>query len=390
MLDSDLFFLDRYYSNILAVMKNMGSLKWLLPFFILLHFLIGAFIPPLVTSDFERNLFYGKAFWKHGFRVYDMTPIKIDPSYDVRDPLTGEYSYPNTTYDYPTLQLLFWAGLSPLPFSSIIVKWFLSCIDILNFFIIYSLIMSRQNEEKQPTFFENGFAMSYLILSIPFSAIEGQPTAITILFLLLPLSLHSQRKICSYLSIGLGFQWKYISLILLPYLLILDRNTIKQALLGLLAVVISIILLSFPLLFSNFILRYFGFFGNLGEYSSQLPSNPLFIFYPSISSLLSSGVLILAFLYWIGFFPRENSIRISVDGTLERAYWLPSLILLIFLKIYTTAFPWYWLWFFPCLTILPQTDRRLFTFLLVCTFTIGIIDFIQMTVGLSTFIRFFF
>ncbi|MFX1285784.1 MAG: hypothetical protein ACFFB5_19240 [Promethearchaeota archaeon] len=390
MLDSDLFFLDRYYSNILAVMKNMGSLKWLLPFFILLHFLIGAFIPPLVTSDFERNLFYGKAFWKHGFRVYDMTPIKIDPSYDVRDPLTGEYSYPNTTYDYPTLQLLFWAGLSPLPFSSIIVKWFLSCIDILNFFIIYSLIMSRQNEEKQPTFFENGFAMSYLILSIPFSAIEGQPTAITILFLLLPLSLHSQRKICSYLSIGLGFQWKYISLILLPYLLILDRNTIKQALLGLLAVVISIILLSFPLLFSNFILRYFGFFGNLGEYSSQLPSNPLFIFYPSISSLLSSGVLILAFLYWIGFFPRENSIRISVDGTLERAYWLPSLILLIFLKIYTTAFPWYWLWFFPCLTILPQTDRRLFTFLLVCTFTIGIIDFIQMTVGLSTFIGFFF
>ncbi|MFX0209824.1 MAG: hypothetical protein ACFFDT_27830, partial [Candidatus Hodarchaeota archaeon] len=182
MRDSDLSLLLRYYYNILARIKDLGSLKNLLPFLILLHFLIGVIIPPLVTSDFERNLFYGEAFWKYGFRVYDMTPLEIDPFYDVRDPLTSEYSYPNTTYDYPTLQLLFWAGLSPLPFSSIIVKWVLSCVDILNFFLIYSLIKSQQDEEKRRTLFENGFALSYLIFSIPFSAIEGQPTAITILF----------------------------------------------------------------------------------------------------------------------------------------------------------------------------------------------------------------
>jgi hypothetical protein len=371
-------------------MKDLGSLKRLLPFLILLHFLIGVIIPPLVTSDFERNLFYGKAFWERGFSVYDMTPLEIDPSYDVRDPLTGEYSYPNTTYDYPTLHLLFWAVLSPLPFSSITAKWFLSCVDILNFFLIYSLIGSRKNEEKKQTLINNGFALSYLFLSIPFSAIEGQSTAITILFLLLPLSLHNQNQVCGYLSIGIGFHWKYVSVLVLPYLLILDRNVIKQALLGLLTVVTSIILLSFPILFSSFILDYFSSFGNLGAYSGQLPSNPLFLFYPSISSILSSGILILAFLYWIGIFPRNSSVRVGVNGAAERAYWLPLLILLGFLKIYMTAFPWYWLWFFPCLAILPQMHRRLFTILLGFTFTIGLIDFIQMTVGLSTFIGFFF
>ncbi len=389
MHDSNLSFWFRCYYHILAVMNALGSLKWLLPFLFLLHFLIGAFIPPLVTTDFQRNLFYGKAFWEYGFSVYDMTPLEIDNLYDVRDPLTGEYSYPNTTYDYPTLQLLFWAGLSPLPFSSIISKWILSCIDILNFFLIYSLIWRRQNEETKRPFFENGFALSYLFFSIPFSAIEGQSTAITILFLLLPLSLHSQSQICGYLSIGFGFHWKYVSVLVLPYLLILDRGVIKKALLGLSTVVISIILLSFPILFSNFILRFFSSFGNLGTYSGQLPSNPLFIFYPSISSLLSSGVLILAFLYWIGIFPRDRSIKISVDGVAERIYWLPLLLFLGFLKIYITAFPWYWLWFFPCLAILPQADRRLFTTLLGSTIAIGLIDFIQMTVGLSTFIGFF-
>ncbi len=390
MQDSNLSFLLRCYYNILAVMKDLGSLKSLLPFLILLHFLIGVIIPPLVTSDFERNLFYGKAFWKHGFSVYDMDPLEIDPSYDVRDPLTGEYSYPNTTFDYPTLQLFFWAVLSPFPFSSIIAKWFLSCVDILNFFLIYSLIGSRKNDRKKQTIFENGFALSYLFFSIPFSAIEGQSTAITILFILLPLILHNQCQACGYLSIGVGFHWKFVSVLVLPYLLILDRDVIKQALLGLLTVVTSIILLSFPILFSNFILHYFSSFGNLGAYSGQLPSNPLYIFYPSISSILSSGILILAFLYWIGIIPRKLSTRRSVNGAAERAYWLPLILLLGFLKIYTTAFPWYWFWFFPCLAILPQMDRRLFTILLGFTFGIGLIDFIQMTVGLSTFIGFFF
>ncbi|MFW9905133.1 MAG: hypothetical protein ACFFFH_12415 [Candidatus Thorarchaeota archaeon] len=371
------------FSHLSTVITELGSLKLLIPALLILHIAVGLLVPPLVTSDFERNLFYGKNFWEHGFKVYDMTPLEIDPFYDVRDPLTGEYSYPNTTYDYPTLQLLFWAGMSILPFSAITAKWILSSVDFINFFMIYSLMRCR---ERKSSITEKGIAVSYLFFSIPFSAIEGQATAVTILFLLLPLILHKQYQIYSYLSIGLGFHWKYISVIIFPYLLIQDRVVIKQVFQGFLIVISSIFLLSFPLFYSSFILHYFSSFGNLGEYSGQLPSNPLYLFHPSVSSIISSGILILALIYWVGYLPKNETNKMNLEGFLERVYWLPFVFLLAFLKIYTTAFPWYWMWFYACLTILPHKDRKLFTILLGITFTIGLIDFIQMTVGVSTFL----
>jgi hypothetical protein len=388
MQDSNQSTLQHCYSHLLAIINDLGSLKLLIQVLILLHFTIGFIVPPLVTSDFERNLFYGKNFWEHGFSIYDRTPLEIDPFYNVRDPLTGEYSYPNTTYDYPTIQLLFWAGLSFLPFSSVIAKWFLSCVDVFNFFLIYSL-MSRKRKENRCTQSEKGFAFSYLILSIPFSAVEGQATAITILFLLLPLALYNRYHLWSYLSIGLGFHWKYVPVLIIPYLLVQDREEIKQALLGFLTFVGSVLLLSFPLLYSAFVLRYFSSFGNLGEYSGQLQSNPLFLFYPSISSIISSGILILAMIYWVGYLPKEDTVKMNIHGMLERVYWFPLILFLSFLKIYTTAFPWYWMWFYPCLVILPYKDRKQFMILLVITFGIGLIDFIQMTVGISNFLGFF-
>ena len=59
-----------------------------------LHIVLGFLIPPLLTSDFHRNLFYGQAFWKYGFKVYDMTPLEIDPNYDIIDPPSGLLACP--------------------------------------------------------------------------------------------------------------------------------------------------------------------------------------------------------------------------------------------------------------------------------------------------------
>ncbi|MFX1545871.1 MAG: hypothetical protein ACFFCU_06650 [Promethearchaeota archaeon] len=380
----------RWIKSHVSIINDLGSLKWVFILLIFLHFFIGAIFPPLATSDLERNLFYGRAFWQHGFRIYDLTPLEIDPLYDVRDPLSGEYSYPNTTYDYPTVQLLFWAGISFFPISSVIAKWIMSCVDIFNFFSISFIIKSLNGEDTRKRISEWGFSISYLFFSIPFSAIEGQTTAITVMFLLLPLLLHSKYKILSYLSIGIGFHWKYISLILLPYLLIIDYVENKQVLFGFLTVITSMIFLSFPLLFSQFVLRYFSSFGNLELYSGQIPSNPLYLFYPSISSLLSSLLLILAILYWLGILPQIDMSNINIHGVLERVYWFPFILLLSFLKIYATAFPWYWMWFYPCLIILPRKIRSLFAVLLGVTFAIGLLDFVQMTVGFKTLIEHFF
>jgi len=252
-------------------------------------------------------------------------------------------------------------------------------------------LRNHESQEKKRWYFEKIFMLSYLFFAIPLSAIEGQSTAITVFFLLLPLILHNKYKLFSYVSIGLGFHWKYIPLLLLPYLLILDYKSVKQGIIGLVTLVCSVVVLSFPLLFSNFILRYFRSFGNLGSYSGQLPSNPLLLLYPSVSSVLSLGILILAMLLWFGILPRRNdTIKIKLEGAIERIYWLPIIIFLGFLKIYPTAFPWYWMWFYPCIAILAKKDQQLFAALLGVTFAIGLIDFIQMTVGLTTFIGLIF
>ncbi len=377
------------YNYLVATFKELGSFKWLFFGLITTHLLIGALSSPLVTSDFKRNLFYGEAFWKYGFRVYDLTPTQIDPEYKIYDPTSGILSYPNTTYDYPTIQLLFWIGVSILPYSEILGKWILSSFDILNFFLIYYLLKQITGKSGELELPEKGFTLSYLLFSMPFSAIEGQSTAITITFLLLPLVLHSRHKYWSYISIGLGFHWKYVSLLVLPYLLIKERNDIKKTILGLFLVLSAIVLLSFPILFSNFILNYFGFFGRLGDYSGQTPSNNLLIFHICISSLLSSGILVLAFFHWLGISISEKKITISFEGLSKKAYLIPFLILLIFLKIYPTAFPWYWMWFYPLITIFPIKENRLYTKLLSVTFAVGLIDFVDMTVGIEIFLGYF-
>ncbi len=378
------------YLNLMI--KTLGNLKYVFLAIIFLHILLGAIITPLFTSDFERNIFYGQAFWEHGFQVYDLTPLDIDPNYSIGDPTSGLLAYENTTYDYPTIQLLFWAGMVLLPFPQITIKWVLSFFDVINCVLLFILLKrssSEGNNGNELKDFDKLFLVGYLLLTIPFSAIEGQSTAITNFFLFFPLVLYTYKPYASYIAIGLGFHWKYVSLLVLPYILLRDYKYWKKMLSGLAALILTILLLSFPLLWSNFILRYFGFFGNLRLYSGQIPSNPLLLSELYISSLLSTGILLLGFFLWLKPIFEEKRISFDIQGILQRAYWLPLLFLLIFLKIYATAFPWYWLWFYPLLAILPESERRIFTLLFILTFTIGIIDFIHMTVGFETFFSYF-
>jgi hypothetical protein len=371
------------------MVKNLGSVKYVFLAFILLHILLGAMITPLFSSDFERNIFYGEAFWEHGFQVYDLTPLEIDPNYSIGDPTSGMLAYENTTYDYPTIQLLFWAGMVLLPFPQITIKWVLSFFDILNCVMLFILLKRHSHEDGknyQMKDFEKIFLLGYMLFSIPFSAIEGQSTSITIFFLFLPLVLYTYKQQASYITIGLGFHWKFVSFLVLPYILFRDYKYWKKTITGIAVLIGTIILLSFPLIWSNFILAFFGFFGNLSSYSGQTPSNPLLLTELYLSSIISSGILLLGIFLWLKPISEEKTISFDIQGIIQRAYWLPLLLLLSFLKIYPTAFPWYWLWFYPLLAILPEKERRIFTLLFAVTFAIGIIDFIDMTVGFETFI----
>ena len=258
---------------------------------------------------------------------------------------------------------------------------------------IFSRCLKRfsnfDDESNKPRLFEKGFTLSYLLFAIPFSAMEGQSTSITIFFFLIPIALYSRNNQASYIAVGLGFHWKYVSLIILPYLIVKDIFSWKRVFSGLSLLVGTILLLSFPILWSQFILAYFSFFGNLGQYSGQIPSNPLLISKLYISSFLSTGILILGIILWVKPFTKDLKVSINFKGIIERGYWIPLLLLLTFLKIYTTAFPWYWMWFYSLIVLLPLKDRRLFTKLFALTFAFGLIDFIHITVGFETFFGYF-
>ncbi len=372
--------------------QELGSLKFFFFLLIFAHILISIFFFPIFTSDYERNLFYGRAFWKHGFGVYDMTPLEIDPNYSIGDPTSGILSYPNTTYDYPTIQLLFWAGMVILPFPEISARWILSLFDIFNTILIFGLLKQfnpLKDDSRSPEIFEVGFTLSYLLFAIPFSALEGQSTSITIFFFLISIALYSRNYQMSYLAIGLGFHWKYVTLLILPYMLLKDIKSWKRMFSGLLIMLGIIVFLSFPLIWSQFILSYFSFFGNLNQYSGQIPSNPLLLSKLYISSILSTIILILGIFSWLKPFSDNFKLTINVQGIIERGYWVPLLLLLAFLKIYSTAFPWYWMWFYALIVILPLDDRRLLTKLFALTFAFGLIDFVDMTVGFEAFFGFF-
>ncbi|MHA2052417.1 MAG: hypothetical protein ACW99F_02355 [Candidatus Hodarchaeales archaeon] len=394
MTEFVLTFKNRCFDSVRAFLDSIKSLKKVFFLFLLLHILIGAVIPPIFTSDFERNLFYGRAFWKHGFTIYDMTPLDIDPNYSIGDPTSDPplLSYPNTTYDYPTVQLLFWAGMSILPFPKITAKWILSVFDILNSFLIYSLVKKFSSDKEsgydKPNF-DNFFILSYILFSIPFSAIEGQSTSITIFFLCLPLVLYSHAPYLGYGLIGVGFHWKYVSLLILPYFILNDIRSRQKLLYGILIMISTVLILSFPILFSNFIFGYFGFFGNLGEYSGQLSSNPLTLNKIYISSILSTILLMFSYYYWLNPQIADKKPKIKMAGIINRGYWVPLLLLLSFLKIYSTAFPWYWMWFYPLITLLPVKHRRHFTLAFAVIFGFGLVDFVSITVGWEVFLGYF-
>ncbi|MHA1226004.1 MAG: hypothetical protein ACTSPV_04605, partial [Candidatus Hodarchaeales archaeon] len=153
---------------------------------------------------------------------------------------------------------------------------------------------------------------------------------------------------------------------------------------GLFALTSSLVLLSFPLLVSGFILHYFSFFGRLNEYSGQTPSNPLLFSQLYISSILTTIIIFLGLLSWFGLNIPEHKFHLDLRSLIEKNYWTPFLLLLLFLKIYSTAFPWYWMWFYPLIIIFHKEERRLLIKLLGISLPFAIIDFIDITVGLSS------
>ena len=373
-------FLD-FFSNKIIVVYFLVIL--------LLKFLL-VFIPPQFTTDLLRSIFYGQHFWNIGFDVYNLTPIQIDPNFHITDPTTHLLAWPNNTYDYGVVSLLYYAIIGLLPFSTttlvVIAKIILNIADIITLVLLVTLY--PKNREIPVLFW---FVM------LPFSSLEGQPLSITLLFFITSLYFYKKNnKLLAYVIMAVGFHWKYVTVLLLPYYLINDlcsyyniEKTIKPKPFKVYKPIISFfivfILLMFPLLFSRYIWSYISFGGNL--LVTSLPWNPFFIGYP----FTFASFLLLFFVLYIlyqGFIlvKKEQRSIFSLSGL------LPLIGLFSFLLIYKYAFPWYWLWSLPLFSVLPfdslRVRKNFIIFGVVCL--VASIEFINWTVGFPFILNYLF
>ena len=99
------------YSNFILrdEISRYFSHKYILVIFVIFMILrlLLVFLNPLFTTDLARSLFYGKNFWSVFFDVYKLTPVQIDPSFNIIDPTTGLLAWPDNTYDYGIVSLIF-------------------------------------------------------------------------------------------------------------------------------------------------------------------------------------------------------------------------------------------------------------------------------------------
>ncbi len=390
---------------------------WIIVLNILIRILVTP-IGPLVTSDLKRNIFYGAAFWKLGFKVYDLKPLEIDPSFSITDPLSGKLSWDNNTYDYPWLHLLFFAFVSLVPFPIIATKTVFTFIDIVNFLLLYMLEKNRLSSPLYtltPTLKKNTpshmtsastsrvayISWLYLFVSIIFSNIEGQVISIEVLTFLVAYYLyrHEKTRLASYLWIALSFHWKYLTIILFPTFLIIDATRIWlqhkdiqqifQEMLKPIVLTIAVLIgMSIPpFLQSRYILNSQFFIG------FQYDVKPWSPFY--IGTLMPAAFFMLAYwLYTIYVWIKPlfsthiqyNTFWKTIIEESDHEVIALILVQIFFLFIYRFAMPWAWLYFFPVIASLEPKKRRTLFFIYAITAFIGAINFIQLTVTFAGFI----
>ncbi|MFW9996296.1 MAG: hypothetical protein ACFFD4_29915 [Candidatus Odinarchaeota archaeon] len=358
--------------------------RFILITFIIVCFIrvIAVFVGPLVTSDLLRDIFYGQQFWKHGFGVYDLLPQELDPSFSIIDPLCGDpanpecLSWPNNMYDYPALNLLFFAAMA-LTFSPVVISKLVFVIfDIINFFFLNSKEDYRL------------LAWVYFLVSIPFSSVEGQVESVTVFLFLLGISLYEKNhRWAAYFIAGLGFQWKIIPVILFPYFFLKDALVEKESDLEMQALVknltvrtawfaLPLVAISIPpLLVSKYLSNsqfFRGFQYDVGSW------NPLYLFNFTSSAIMLVISTLFVVVFWFNMLEYDWKEGLDYVLLLELCFF--------FSILYKYAMPWAWLYFIPALIVIPSgREKRLreIVVMFVITFILASMDFFNMTVGIE-------
>jgi hypothetical protein len=194
---------------------------------------------PVETTDLVRNAAYGEAFFRYGFRVYDMLPRQLH-SHHFR-----HFEWPTHVYDYPFTSLFFYALLTRLSHQLAVFKLVLTAMDLVS-----GLLLARLT--RMPLMAAAYFAAP---LCLWWTSVEGQTESFMALLCLLSLdSLRREHQATAFAFWGAAIQTKGLPLLLAPAFLWAKGQRVRNA--GVLA--LSFIPSVLALMFSSYVARMFS------------------------------------------------------------------------------------------------------------------------------------
>ena len=290
-------------------------------------------LPATPSDDIFRYLWEGK-LQSNWINPYSCVPASSSLEH-LRDEFFSGIGHKHLTTIYPPLTLIVFALADLISHSFISTKFAFLLFDTLSIFVLIKYLKTMGKDPVNVLI----YAWSPLVL-ISFAA-RGHCDSLQIFFIILALYFYSVKKnLPSIVSISLAVMSKYVSIIIVP-LLILRKS--PKYLIILLSIIIFLYLpyiSASKLLFSTLF-----HFGTQYHFNDSIHSLILYLTLGSplaskmITALIFGGVLLLLYKeYFKNNFYRD-------DHILRFAFWAIG----TFLILAPTVHPWYLTWIVPFL-----------------------------------------
>ncbi len=333
-------------------------------------FIIGIIAMPVMDAiitqrDRNRNLVYGKLFWKYGFNVYNLNDYYIRENFNVSDDSLMNTERLNITYEYPPAVLLFFANISLIPapqyFQRLLVNFVLLIIIHINLYLVLK-IGGTYKKKKWFWLFLSAIYISDWILGI----CGGKMEPLTNLFVLLCIYFFKKKEWAkSAIFLAIAVQIKIYPLLLVPYFIYKVRKQIKWFFL---AIMPSAIIWLWKNSVGATLMKHV-----LNETTySPFYTNPLFL-----GRIYTNPLSILPFIIFVFSF-------FKIIKSLRNKECLLLLVPLFGFFVFGWVMPWYLVWPLPMALIL-ENERDMKKFLSNLGF-LGMMYLIGFLINLNYFV----
>ena len=321
--------------------RGSGKILWTILVFSLIFRLSLLSLTP--SNDMFRYVWEGK-LQVNGLNPYSYPPESSTLEH-LRDKFYSGIGHKQMTTIYPPLALMIFAIAELFSHSFLSMKAAFLTFDVLSIFLLVKFLRMMGKEPVHVLI----YAWSPLVL-ISFAA-RGHCDSLQIFFVILALYLYSMKKqIRSFISISLATMSKFVSIIIVPFLI--PRGKFKYLIIPFLVIL---------LLYSPYSSAGRGLFSTLFHFGTHYHYNDSVHFLifclslgsPFISKIITIIILCSVILCFYKKHLQKNPIETTLDtDTTIIKYSYMSIGALLILA--PTVHPWYLTWIVPFLCFFPN------------------------------------